>query len=75
MRSGVTEGRSKDVFNLAGYPNTTRCVERAVQTNTQVTAICQNEETREEILALLNYSRQRMPEFRNKCDWVPHNKD
>ena len=71
----MTECPSKDVFNLSRYPNTTRCVERAVQTNTQVTAICQTEETREETLALLNYSRQRMPEFQSKCDWVMHNKD
>ena len=75
LTAGVTEGRSKDVFNLLGFPNTTRCVKRAVQTNTLVTALCQTEESREEILALLESSRQRMPEFRRKSDWVPLNMD
>ena len=73
LRAGVTEGRKKDVFNLVGFPNTTRCVERAVQTNTQATAICQKEETREETLALLEFSRKRMPVFLKKSDCVPHN--
>ena len=72
LRAGVTEGREKDVFNLVGFPNTTRCVERAVQTNTQASAICQKEETREETLALLEYSREKMPVFRKKSDWVQH---
>ena len=37
LRAGVTEGWSKDVFDLVGYPNNTRCVERAVQSNTYAT--------------------------------------
>ena len=72
LRAGVTEGRSKDVFDLVGYPNNTRCVERAVQSNTYASAITQTEQHREEVLALMEYSRRTMPEFRKKSDWVPH---
>ena len=53
----MTEGRSKDVFDLVGYPNNTRCVERAVQSNTYASAITQTEQHREEVLALMEYSR------------------
>ena len=66
-------GRSKDGFDLVGFPNNTRCVERAVQDTTQVSANCQKEETREETLALMEYSRNRMPKYRKKGDWVLHN--
>ena len=64
----MTEGRSKDVFDLVGYPNNTRCVERAVQSNTYASAITQTEQHREEVLALMEYGRK----FRKKSDWVPH---
>ena len=70
----MTEGRSKDVFDLVSYPNNTRCVERAVQSNTYASAITQTEQHREEVLALMEYSRRTMPEFGKKSDWVPHDK-
>ena len=73
LRAGVAGGRSKDVFDLVGFPNNTRCVERAVQATTLASAICQKEETREEILALGDYSREIMKVFRKKAHWVPHN--
>ena len=72
MRAGVAGGRTKDVFDLVGFPNNTRCVERAVQATTLASAICQKEETRE-ILALGDYSHEKMRVFRKKWHWVPHN--
>ena len=73
LRAGVAGGRSKDVFDFVGFPNNPRCVERAVQATTLASAICQKEETREEILALGDYSREIMKVFRKKAHWVPHN--
>ena len=73
LRAGVAEGRSKDVFDLVGFPNNTRCVERAVQDTTLVSGHCQKEETCKETLDLMEYSRDRMPKYRKKGDWVPHN--
>ena len=75
LRAGVTEGPSADVFDLRGYPNATRCVERAVQTNTLAAAITQTDQHREEVLANLEFSREKMPDFRKKADWIPHKVD
>ena len=73
LRAGVAGGRSKDIFDLVGFPNNTRCVERAVKANTLASTICQKSETREQILALGDYSRERMPVYRKKAHWTPHN--
>ena len=72
MTAGVTEGPSKDVVNLCGFPNATRCVERAVQTNTLATAITQTDQHREDFLANLEFLRERMSDFVKKGDWVNH---
>ena len=52
--------------------NATRCMERAVQTNTLATAITQTDQHREDFLANLEFLRERMSDFVKKGDWVNH---